>query len=114
MALDVVYGLVDVFLMTQITTVSQGEYLKVFFMYFSLLLFIQAPQVGYFGIDNDSHVLDLVTDLKVSASLGDGLEGDFVWVLRVVFAGFWLSGWSHIDSGLFGSGLDGLGRNQEI
>ena len=76
--LNIIQSLVNVLLVPQIPTISQSEYLHVLLTGFALFLFGVATEVGDFGVDDDAHVLDLVGDLEVAGTLGDGFEGDFV------------------------------------
>lgn len=50
-------------LMPQVPTIGQGKNLKVLFMALSLFFFCGSSEIGYFGIYDDSHVLDLVANL---------------------------------------------------
>ena len=62
-ALNVIQSLVNMLLMPQVPTIGQGKNLKVLFMALSLFFFCGSSEIGYFGIYDDSHVLDLVANL---------------------------------------------------
>jgi hypothetical protein len=76
--LNIIQSLINVLLVPQISTISQREYFHVLLTGFALFLLWIATEVCDFGVDDDAHVLDLVGDLEVAGTFGDGFEGDFV------------------------------------